>query len=178
STTLKAAGRSVKLGDGTVITVNNVKQITVPATSFVENIEWLNQMWDDTSAYWKNNLVVMIGNHSVALIYWPEIFKKTGLWSAHNESIFLIKCYRQGTLDEFWRAFQSRDGGRMSYTAICATLRNEHKDANKDLADLARQEYGDDFESTFSYRCSKTNTRVVMTKASSIAKEYKHLKGL
>jgi hypothetical protein len=63
-----------------------MKQIAVPATSFAENIERLNQMWDDTSAYWKNDSVVTIGNHSIALIYWPEIFKKTGLWSAHKSN--------------------------------------------------------------------------------------------
>jgi hypothetical protein len=86
SITPKAASRSVKLGDGTVVVVDDVKQVAVPATSFAENIERLNQMWDDTSAYWKNDSVVMIDNQSVALIYWPEIFKKTGLWSAHKSS--------------------------------------------------------------------------------------------
>jgi hypothetical protein len=84
--TLKPAGRSVELGDGTVITVDDVTRIAVPATSFAENIERLNQMWDDTSAYWKNDSVVTISNHSIALIYWPEIFKKTGLWSTHKSN--------------------------------------------------------------------------------------------
>ncbi|KAJ7935694.1 hypothetical protein B0H13DRAFT_487507 [Mycena leptocephala] len=182
SITPKAASRSVKLGDGTVVVVDDVKQVAVPATSFAENIERLNQMWDDTSAYWKNDSVVMIDNQSVALIYWPEIFKKTGLWSAHKSSWtewkFIIERYRQGTPDEFWLAFRSKDGGKMSYTAICTALRNERKNADKDLAEQARQEYGEEFESKFSYRCSKTNARVVMTKASAIAKEYKRLQGL
>jgi hypothetical protein len=66
----------------------------------------------------------------------------------------------------------------MSYTAICGALRNERKKSDQSLADQAMLEYGEDFESKFSYRCSKTNCRVVMTKASSIAKEYKRLKGL
>lgn len=63
----------------------------------------------------------------------------------------------------------------MSYTAICASLREERKNADIDLADRARREYGSEFEVNFSYRCSKTNSQVVMTKASAIAKEYKRL---
>jgi hypothetical protein len=36
-------------------------------------------------------------------------------------------------------------------------------------------EYGIDFDTTFSYRCSRTNARVVMSKASATVKEYKRL---
>lgn len=80
--------RSVKLGDGTLITiaVNQVKGIAVPATSFAEDINRLNQMWDDTSPHWRDDSVVKIDSRSIALIYWPEIFKKTGLWSAHKSN--------------------------------------------------------------------------------------------
>jgi hypothetical protein len=63
----------------------------------------------------------------------------------------------------------------MSYTAICASLRNDRKNADEELANRARLEYGEEFDAKFSYRCSKTGNRVVMTKASSIAKEYKRL---
>ncbi|KAJ7652341.1 hypothetical protein DFH06DRAFT_534806 [Mycena polygramma] len=180
----KVATRSVRLGSTTVINiaVDAIKRIAVPATSFAENIERLNQMWDDTSAYWKNDSVLVIHDHPTALIYWPEIFKKTGLWVAHKsnwtEWKFLVEHYRQGTPDEFWSAFRTKDGGKMSYTAICAAIRSERKNVDRDLAAQARREYGADFNSKFSYRCSKTNTRVVMTKDSSIAKEYKRLQSL
>ncbi|KAJ7092236.1 hypothetical protein C8R44DRAFT_891279 [Mycena epipterygia] len=176
--------RSVKLGDDTVITitVNQVKGIAIPATSFADDIKRLNQMWDDTSPHWKDDSVVKIDNRSIALIYWPEIFKKTGLWSAHKsnwtEWKFVVERYRQGTPEAFWTTFRSKDGGKMSYTAICASLREERKNADIDLADRARRDYGEEFEVIFSYRCSKTNTRVVMTKASAIAKEYKRLHAL
>ncbi|KAJ7617640.1 hypothetical protein DFH06DRAFT_1483471 [Mycena polygramma] len=180
----KVPTRSVRLGSSTVIdiAVDAIKQIAVPATSFAENIVRLNQMWDDTSAYWKNDSVLVIDDHPTALIYWPEIFKKAGLWVAHKsnwtEWKFLVEHYRQGTPDEFWSTFRRKDGGKMSYTAICAAIRSERKTADRDLAAQARREYGVDFDSQFSYRCSKTNTRVVMTKDSSIAKEYKRLQGL
>ncbi|KAJ7656370.1 hypothetical protein DFH06DRAFT_1199385 [Mycena polygramma] len=179
-----ASTRSFKLGDDTVITitVDEIKRIMVPATSFAENIERLNQMWDDTSIYWKNDSVVLIGNRPIALLYWPDIFKKSGLWSAHKsnwtEWKFLVERYRQGTPEEFWSVFRGKDGGKMSYTAVCATLRKERKTADQALANQAKQEYGDNFQSTFSYRCSKTNSQVVMSKASSIAKEYKRLHGI
>ncbi|KAJ6448826.1 hypothetical protein C8R45DRAFT_225097 [Mycena sanguinolenta] len=181
-TTASKANRSVHLGDGTVVTINDVSQITVPATSFAENIERLNQMWDDTSPYWKNDSVVTIDNHAIALSYWPKIFKNTGLWSAHKsnwtEWKFLVDRYRQGTPDEFWSTFQSGGGGKMSYTAICTALRKERKGGDAELAAKARQEYGDQFEVIFSYRDTKTGTQKVMSKSSAIAKEYKRLKGL
>ncbi|KAJ7469077.1 hypothetical protein FB451DRAFT_1091810 [Mycena latifolia] len=136
-------------------------------------------MWDDTSPHWRGDSVVKIGTHSIALIYWPEIFKKTGLWSAHKsnwtEWKFLIARYREGTPEEFWQQFKSKDGTRMSYTAICGSLRRERKKTDEALVERARLEYGDEFAVIFSYRCSKTNTQVVMTKASSIAKEYRRL---
>jgi hypothetical protein len=80
--------RSIKLGDGTVvsITAEEVKKLSVPATSFAEDIERLNQMWDDTSPHWKDDSVVKIDGRSIALVYWPELFKKTGLWSAHKSN--------------------------------------------------------------------------------------------
>ncbi|KAJ6511065.1 hypothetical protein C8R45DRAFT_814004 [Mycena sanguinolenta] len=181
-TTASKASRSIHLGDGTVVTINDVAQITVPATSFAENIERLNQMWDDTSLYWKNDSVVTVDNHAIALIYWPKIFKNTGIWSAHKsnwtELKFLVERYRQGTPGEFWSTFRSDGGGKMSYTAICAALRKARKDEDKELASKAREEYGDEFDVIFSSRDSKTNTQKVMSKTSSIAKEYKRLEGL
>jgi hypothetical protein len=80
--------RSIKLGDGTVvsITAEEVKKLSVPAMSFAEDIERLNQMWDDTSPHWKDDSVVKIDGRSIALVYWPNLFKKTGLWSAHKSN--------------------------------------------------------------------------------------------
>ncbi|KAJ7506354.1 hypothetical protein B0H11DRAFT_1707247, partial [Mycena galericulata] len=171
-----APTRSVKLGNSTIITitVDEIKKVSIPATSFAEDIGRLNQMWDDTSPHWKDDSVVKINTHSIALIYWPEFFKKTGLWSAHKSnwtewkvsfssyllSAFLVERYRQGTPEEFWTIFRTADGSKMSYTAICTSLRNSRKHADDELAQQARQEYGDEFEAKFSYRCSRTNERL------------------
>jgi hypothetical protein len=80
--------RSFTLGNGIVIniTVEAIKKVSVPAMSFAEDIKHLNQMWDDTSLHWKDDSVVKINTQSIALVYWPEIFKKTGLWSAHKSN--------------------------------------------------------------------------------------------
>jgi hypothetical protein len=51
-------------------------------------------------------------------------------------------------------------------------------DADDELVKQAKLEYDKDFDTTFSYRCSRTNERVVMSKASAIAKEYKRLRAL
>jgi hypothetical protein len=83
-----------------------------------------------------------------------------------------------GTPDEFWTEFRSQDGGKMSDTAICGQLRHNRKNSDDELAERARLEYGDNFVVKFSYRCSKTNSRKVMTKPSAIAKEYKRLSTL
>jgi hypothetical protein len=95
-----------------------------------------------------------------------------------TSSQFLVERYRQGTPEEFWTTFRTRDGGKMSYTAICARLRNDRKNADEELVKQAKLEYGEEFGVTFSYRCSKTNAQVVMSKASAIAKEYKRLHAL
>ncbi|KAF8170853.1 hypothetical protein K438DRAFT_1613494, partial [Mycena galopus ATCC 62051] len=176
--------RSFTLGNGIIINimVEAIKNVSVPATSFAEDIERLNQMWDDTSPHWRDDSVVKINTQSIALVYWPEIFKKTGLWSAHKsnwtEWKFLVERYRQGTPEEFWTTFGTSNSGRMSYTAICTRLRKERMGADDELVKQAKLEYGKDFDTTFSYRCSRTNERVVMSKASAIPKEYKRLRAL
>ncbi|KAK6987429.1 hypothetical protein R3P38DRAFT_2499831, partial [Favolaschia claudopus] len=171
------------LGDGFIIniTVEEIKSLTVPATSFAEDIHRLNQMWDDTSTHWKGDSVLKIKGRSIALIHWPTIFKMTGLWSAHKSSWtdwkFLVDRYRSETPEQFWTTFSSANGTKLSYTSINNQLRDERKAADEDLAQQARLEYGDEFAHKFSYRCSKTGQRVVMSKASAIAREYRRLNG-
>ncbi|KAJ7210193.1 hypothetical protein C8J57DRAFT_1098284 [Mycena rebaudengoi] len=139
-------------------------------------------MWDDRSSHWKNDSVVKIGERPIALMYWPKIFKGSGLWSAHKsnwtEWKFIVERYRQGTPDEFWTSFRLNGSGKMSYTAICASLRETRKAADEELAIRAKEEYGDEFKVKFSYRCSRKNQLVVMSKPSAIAKEYRRLQSL
>ncbi|KAJ7691886.1 hypothetical protein B0H17DRAFT_1179431 [Mycena rosella] len=193
--------RSFTFGDHTTITitVDEVMKIAVSATSFAEDIDRLNQMWDDTSPYWKNDSVVKIDTHSIALIYWPDLFKKTGLWSAHKsnwtEWKVRVGCGSATITDVILLSSSSsvtdkepqRSSGQhlLPATALkcliprCVpALREERKNADSELANRARLEYGEVFKLKFSYRCSRTNARVVMTKATSIAKEYKRLQSL
>ncbi|KAJ6631662.1 hypothetical protein B0H10DRAFT_1979704 [Mycena sp. CBHHK59/15] len=180
-TVCTALTRSIRLGDGVDITVD-VNRVEIPATSFAANIERLNQMWDDTSPHWKNDSVLKIDEHAIALIYWPQIFKNSELWpgmkSNWNEWKFLVDRFRQGSAEAFSAAFKAKDGSKMTYTAICDCLRKERKNEDKILAARARQEYGDSFDAKFSYRSSRSGGRIVMTKDTAIAKEYKRLNDL
>ncbi|KAJ6595983.1 hypothetical protein B0H10DRAFT_2089476 [Mycena sp. CBHHK59/15] len=180
-TVCTALTRSIRLGDGVDITVD-VNRVEIPATSFAANIERLNQMWDDTSPHWKNDSVLKIDEHAIALIYWPQIFKNSELWpgmkSNWNEWKFLVDRFRQGSAEAFSAAFKAKDGSKMTYTAICDCLRKERKNEDKILAARARQEYGDSFDAKFSYRSSRSGGRIVMTKDTAIAKDYKRLNDL
>lgn len=53
-----------------------------------------------------------------------------------------MERYRQGTPERFWEAFGTVDGGKISYTAICASLRHERKRLDEAIAAQARAEYG------------------------------------
>ncbi|KAJ7875079.1 hypothetical protein B0H13DRAFT_1632850 [Mycena leptocephala] len=174
-TTRRSSSRSLKLGNcfEITLTIDEITQLSVPAMSFAENIDRLNQMWDISVPEGR----LCRRTHSIALIYWPDIFNKTGLWSAYK-SQFLVERYRQGTPERFWEAFGTVDEGKISYTAICTSLRHERKRLGEAIAAQPRAEYGGDFESKFSYRCSRRNDVVVMTKASAIAKQYKLLQSV
>ncbi|KAJ7651101.1 hypothetical protein FB45DRAFT_780421 [Roridomyces roridus] len=174
--------RSLKLGNGTSldIDINNVLKITIPATSFADDIRRLNEMWDDTSPHWKGVSVVVVAGQHISLNHWPNLFKKTSVWSAlksnWTEWKFVVEHYRKGTPEEFWREFTSPSGTRMSYTAICKTLRENRQGDDEETVERIRREYGDSFKTTFTYRCSRTKGEVVMSKASAIVKHYERLK--
>ncbi|KAJ7129847.1 hypothetical protein C8R43DRAFT_1208619 [Mycena crocata] len=102
--TRTSRSRSIRLANETILTITDdeIKQVSVPATSFAEDIQRLNQMWDDTSTYWKGDSVIVIGNRPIALVYWRDIFKKTGLWSAHKSN------WTEWKGSPYFRPFRSR----------------------------------------------------------------------
>ena len=46
----------------------------VPSISFTNNLDTLNSMWDDTSAYWKGHSVLVIQNFPIAITYWKQLY--------------------------------------------------------------------------------------------------------
>ncbi|KAF7303698.1 hypothetical protein MIND_00599200 [Mycena indigotica] len=175
------ADRSLVLGDGTIfpVTGHEIMSVSVPANSFAKDFGLLNEMWDDSSPFWKDKSLVQIRGRHIAIIHWRGLFKGTGQWSAHKsawtEWKFLVERYRRGTMEDFWADF-TRNGTRMNYTAILKKLREERGVRNRQLVEQARAEYGSRFSEVFSYVSSQKGDRVVMTRESHIAEEYKRLK--
>jgi hypothetical protein len=61
----------------------------------------------------------------------------------------------------------------MSYKAICEEMKKERQAKDKIDAAHAKEEYGDRFESAFTYR--RGGELLVMKKESAIAKQYRTL---
>jgi hypothetical protein len=61
----------------------------------------------------------------------------------------------------------------MTYTAIIKYLRQKRTTADKLLANQAKEEYGDEFATKFSYRCG--NQILVMKMDQKIAERYRML---
>lgn len=71
---------SLKLGDGTVIHYNS-SQVQDPIPhSFLNDIATIARLWDDTRPEWNpgSTDMVKINCHTIALRYWPQIYKHSG----------------------------------------------------------------------------------------------------
>lgn len=64
----------------------------------------------------------------------------------------------------------------MGYTAILSKLAEERSAENNRIVQLAKDEYGDSFASTFGYR--RRGVWVPKTKAVDIARQYRAIHGL
>ena len=64
----------------------------------------------------------------------------------------------------------------LGYTAILAKLADERSTENNRIVQLAKDEYGDSFASTFGYR--RRGVWVPKTKAVDIARQYRAIHGL
>jgi uncharacterized protein YycO len=84
----------------------------------------------------------------------------------------VVERWRKGTPDQFWAEF-SGDGKNMSFTAITKRLRQIRVTEDQELAEKARQEYGDSFATTFSYR--RGGNIYIMTDPTTIANHYRSL---
>jgi hypothetical protein len=196
----EAKTRTLSLGNGTTIVFTEEDVPAPPTTTFTDNIPRLNSMWDDTSVHWDRDSVLKIFGHPIALIYWPEVYTrwKAGDWDtlksqyvnwkvrgstrlcsflqvSHPSCIYVMQAvieqYREGTKEDFWAEFRDSKGRCLSFTAIAARLTAERVAENGRLAKRARIEYGDSFNSVFSYR--KGSSRIVMKDPTSIANKYR-----
>jgi hypothetical protein len=88
----------------------------------------------------------------------------------------IIQRWRQGSEADFWRDFSDTSGQRLTYTAIIDRLAQERKESDNEMANRAKQEYGDRFSEVFWYK--KNGVRCVKVKACDIAKQYRGMKSI
>jgi hypothetical protein len=84
----------------------------------------------------------------------------------------IVERWRKGTPNQFWAEF-SVDGKHMTFSAITKCLCETRLADDKELAEVAKQEYGDLFAQTFSYR--RGGKVFIMTDPTSIANRYRSL---
>ena len=88
----------------------------------------------------------------------------------------IVKRWRQGSKDDFWREFSTASGQRLMYTAIVDRLAQARKENNNEMASRAKREYGDEFSKVFCYK--KNGVCFVKVKACDIVKQYRRLKNI
>lgn len=82
--------RTLKLGNGTIISFTPNDVPLPPAPTFAHDLPRLNRMWDDTSAYWDGQSALRIKGIPIAIIYWPIIYassKIDGPWKSGHWNI-------------------------------------------------------------------------------------------
>ncbi|KII83179.1 hypothetical protein PLICRDRAFT_119756 [Plicaturopsis crispa FD-325 SS-3] len=134
-------------------------------------------MWDDTSLHWGRESVLQLQGRPIALVYWPELYRYgkelqwKGIKAPWCDWKFIVERYRRGSREAFWAEFTEENGTYMSYTKIASILRQQRMQADQEIVERAKAEYGDEFDVVFSYR--KGNTHRVMTDPASIASKYR-----
>lgn len=84
----------------------------------------------------------------------------------------MVKRWREGTPAEFWTEF-SIEGKHLSYTMILQRLRKDRHQADVEIAEKAKGEYGSAFSEKFSY--IQGGVRMEMKDPTTIAKRYREL---
>ncbi|KAJ3731767.1 hypothetical protein DFJ43DRAFT_361546 [Lentinula guzmanii] len=170
----------LKIADGKTVTFKQSDVRAPNQVSFATNISRLDRVWDDESPNWDpvdcGTRLLSINGVPIALRYWRNVYggKKDKRWRGikgiWTEWKFIIEQYRLSTPEVFWDRFTSATGERYNWKAICDALREERAIHNKELADTAKLEYGDNFHKFFS------NRGKVMVDVSAIAHRYLALK--
>ncbi|KAG1901177.1 uncharacterized protein F5891DRAFT_950945, partial [Suillus fuscotomentosus] len=172
--------RMLKLGDGTMLQLDDSDIPDPPAISFSNDISSLNSMWDDHTEHWQGASFIVIQGHPIAIEHWPVLYRygRDQQWKGTKNKWTdwrdIIQCYRQGSPEEFWAKF-SIDGEHMTFTTIIQKLRDVRKETHSHIMQQAYEEFGATFNAHFTYR--RGGKEYVMTKPSAIAKRYTELTG-
>jgi hypothetical protein len=65
---------SLTMADNFLLTFTEDDIPPSPASSFANNFELLNAMWDDDRRYWKNYSHLVIKGHHIPIIYWKHVY--------------------------------------------------------------------------------------------------------
>jgi hypothetical protein len=179
--------RSITFANGTWLEFHADDVKPPPAISFANDLRLLNEMWDDTPGHWGGRSVLNIKGVPIPIVYWKEVYarSKAGGWKPSQwkqvkgswfEWKVIVKRWRQGSEDDFWREFSTASGQKLMYTAIVDRLGQARKEDDNKMASRAKQEYGDEFAKVFCYK--KNGACFVKVKACDIAKQYRRLKNI
>jgi hypothetical protein len=131
-----------------------------PAISFVRDITRLDRLWDDSSPQWDDSSPLQIKGTSIALVYWPAIYRYDGtkrwtaikqrwfewkvsdlsfLLNAHSDSLFksLIVEYRALGSSAFWAKY-STDNVPLPITKILHIMKNARLQEDLRMVELAK----------------------------------------
>ncbi|KAF9054403.1 hypothetical protein BJ165DRAFT_1522942 [Panaeolus papilionaceus] len=182
--------RPIQIGANISLTLGEDDIPDPPPLSFTnEEIDKLNGMWDDTPPYWRGTSPLIVKGHRVPIKYWRNLYYshlklpsgeqwKAKQWnnvkSYYSKWRIIVARWRRLSQDDFWRDFTLSDGRRMAFSAMTGHLTEIRAREDAELAHQAQIEYGDRFDSVFSYR--KGVRRIVKTRKVEIARQYRKLK--
>jgi hypothetical protein len=171
-----------------------------PALSFVRDLERLYRVWDDNYPQWDNSSPLHIRGNSIALVYWPKVYRYQGTrqWTGIKQRWFewkvrtdflplfttltafaksLVTEYRALGSEEFWAKYSS-DGKPLPITNILKQVKEARLQEDRRVVELAKVQYGDDFQNIFVYRKAGSSVPHVLLQPYAIANRYRKLNGL
>ncbi|PPQ78300.1 hypothetical protein CVT24_006498, partial [Panaeolus cyanescens] len=188
----EAFTRIIQLGNGISICVTEEDIPDPPLLTFTNsNIDELNGMWDYAPKYWQDRSPLIVKNRRIPIKYWRDLYNariklpsgrawKANQWKGIKTNYgrwrIIVARWRRLSQEEFWRDFSLPDGNRMSFSSMVSHFVELRAREDKELADMARSEYHDQFSTIFSY--VKGGQRLVKVKDQDIARQYRKLKQL
>ncbi|KAF9046754.1 hypothetical protein BJ165DRAFT_1474000 [Panaeolus papilionaceus] len=183
--------RTFQLGNGAVISVTEADIPDPPSISFTnDKIDNLNAMWDFTPPHYRDTSPLIVKNIRIPIKHWRDLYKsriklplgrywKENQWNGikryYGKWRIIVARWRWLSHEEFWQDF-THDGTHMAFSSMTTHLSAIRAREDKQLAERARLEYGDQFAAVFCY--SKEGHQIVKTRNLDIAKQFRKIKGL
>jgi hypothetical protein len=89
----------------------------------------------------------------------------------------LVTEYRKLGVDDFWKKY-TIDGKRLTVSGILAEMKAARLQEDRIMTELARKQYGNEFESVFSYQKIGGAGRCTLSQCHAIARRYRKLQGV